>query len=426
MYINTNQDAIHFTISLPIVDVIIKELFYRNEDQILAGIDEIEEEDEEDHHMNMERIRKKAEKKTALKHNAMKLFKLNEDNEMYGVNIPNSTRFFLVIDYVGCGMSFRQTAVAIRHAKDRLKMQKLGGINDHNVGQYVRALVATNLNKIANLLLHPSVWAFSIAGDGSTHRNSSFFDMRIRICVNDILSNLHMVAIPMFERHTAENIFNLIVRFLDALNGATTIWRAKLMSVSIDGKNRKTGCHRGVVIRLEQVAEFPVLHIWCVSHQIDIVIKNAATLLQDGQWIEIVYKWCVHLHCQEKLIMDTNDEMCPKKTNRWAHFDSTLKFYISRRRKMVKHTDAHAHFESPSAKWWTITLVIAPTISEINKTVVQLQNRSPIIIQQKIKIELLKDLLISMFKVKGIIEINDDEVAIENKFYVDGNWCVEH
>jgi hypothetical protein len=107
MYIDTNQDAIHFTISLPIIDVIIKELFYRDEDQILAGIDEIEEEDEEDHHMNMERIRKKVEKKIALKRNAMKLFKLDEDNEMYTVDIPNSTCFFLAIDYVGCGMSFR-------------------------------------------------------------------------------------------------------------------------------------------------------------------------------------------------------------------------------------------------------------------------------------------------------------------------------
>jgi hypothetical protein len=107
--------------------------------------------------MNMERIRKKVEKKIALKRNAMKFFKLDEDNEMYTIDIPNNTRFFLAIDYVGCGMSFRQTIAVIRHAKDRLKMQKLGGINDHNVGQYVRALVATNLNKIADLLLHPSV-----------------------------------------------------------------------------------------------------------------------------------------------------------------------------------------------------------------------------------------------------------------------------
>ncbi|CAK9863763.1 unnamed protein product [Sphagnum jensenii] len=110
--------------------------------------------------------------------------------------------------------------------------------------------------------------------------------MRIYICVNGILSNLHLVAIPMFERHTTENIFNLIVRFLDALNGATMIWRAKLMSVPTDGENRMIGCHRGVVTHLEQATEFPVLRIWCVPHQIDIVIKNAAALLQDGQWIE--------------------------------------------------------------------------------------------------------------------------------------------
>jgi len=146
------------------------------------------------------------------------------------------------------------------------------------------------------------------------------------------------------------------------------------MSVSTDGENRMTGCHRGVVTRLEQAAEFPVLRIWCVPHQIDIVMKNAAALPQDGQWIEVVYKWCVHLRRQEKLIMDMNGEMCPKKTNRWAHLDNTLKFYISRRRKIVEHTDAHAHFESPSAKWWTITLAVAPAISEINKTVLQLQN----------------------------------------------------
>jgi hypothetical protein len=72
--------------------------------------------------------------------------------------------------------------------------------------------------------------------------------------------------------------------------------------------------------------------------------------------------------------MDMNGEMCPKKTNRWAHLNGTLKFYISRRRKIIEHMDAHAHFESLSTKWWTITPTVAPVISEINNTVVQLQN----------------------------------------------------
>jgi hypothetical protein len=72
---------------LLIVDVIIKELFHPDDNQILVGVDEVDDEDKKDHHMNMEWIRKKAKKKIALKHNAMKLFKLDEDNEMYTIDM---------------------------------------------------------------------------------------------------------------------------------------------------------------------------------------------------------------------------------------------------------------------------------------------------------------------------------------------------
>ncbi len=52
MYIDTSQNVIHFTISLSIIDVIIKELFYYND------------KDEEDHHMNMEWIRKRRRRRS--------------------------------------------------------------------------------------------------------------------------------------------------------------------------------------------------------------------------------------------------------------------------------------------------------------------------------------------------------------------------
>jgi len=237
IYIDNNQDAIYFTILLMIVNVIIKELFYYDNNQILIGVDEVQEEEEEDHHMNMEWICKKVEKKITLKCNAMKLFQLDEDNEMYIVNVPNSMRLFLAINYVRCGMLFQQTIVAIHHAKDRFKMQKLGSINNHNIDQYIHILVVTNLNKIADVLLHLLVWAFSVARDGSMHHSSSFFDMHIRIYVSGVLSNLHLVTIPMFEWHTVENIFNLIARFLDVLSSTMTIWHAKLVSVLTDGEN---------------------------------------------------------------------------------------------------------------------------------------------------------------------------------------------
>jgi len=85
--------------------------------------------------------------------------------------------------------------------------------------------------------------------------------MHINICVNDILSNLHLVTIPMFEWHTAKNIFNLIACFLDALNDTMTIWCAKLVSMSINGKNTMIKCHRGVTTHLEQTTEFLVLRL---------------------------------------------------------------------------------------------------------------------------------------------------------------------
>jgi hypothetical protein len=419
-HMDTTKDAIKFTISLPIVDVIVKDLFYRDEDQIVDGIDDqdedIDDAEEEDHAKNLERVRKQAEKKIANKRNAVKLFKINEDETAYDVSIPNTTRFMLAMRHVGSGMSFRQTAAAIGHAKDLLKAAKLSGINDHIVGQYVRVLVAANLQKIGDLLLHPDVWAFSFAGDGSTHCGSSFFDMRVRVCVNGSLFNLHLVAIPMFVRHTALNTFVLIEKMLDALSGVT--WRSKILSVSTDGENTMTGRFNGVVTRLERASKYPLLRIWCAPHQIDLVIKNATALLQDGDWIDYVYKWCVHLRRQDKLVIDMNGVQCPKKTNRWAHLNRTLGFYITYRRKIVEHTNAHPKFTSPTTTWWIITLALAPSVSVINNSVVKLQNQQLIIVQQKQIIDALKIDLLDMFKVVAKDNIQDAD------YYIDGDWGV--
>ncbi|CAK9863189.1 unnamed protein product [Sphagnum jensenii] len=55
----------------------------------------------------------------------MKLFSKEEDEIVYTVTIKNVLQFELAINYVGIGMSFRQTVEAIQKAKDRMKMTKL-------------------------------------------------------------------------------------------------------------------------------------------------------------------------------------------------------------------------------------------------------------------------------------------------------------
>jgi hypothetical protein len=69
---------------------------------------------------------------------------------------------------------------------------------------------------------------------------------------------LHLVALPMFERHSAMNIFNLIAKFMDALYNK---WRSKLIGVSTDGENTMTGCHAGVVTCLVACVDNNMLRI---------------------------------------------------------------------------------------------------------------------------------------------------------------------
>jgi hypothetical protein len=144
-----------------------------------------------------------------------------------------------------------------------MKMSELSGINDLIFGQYVRVLVANNLQMIADMLGDDIVGAFSLAGDVSTHHGQSFFDLRMRICLKGRLLNLHLMAIPMFDRHSALNIFKVFVKFLDALYSK---WRSKLIGMSSDGENTMTGRHGGLVTRTVACAENPVLRIWCPPH----------------------------------------------------------------------------------------------------------------------------------------------------------------
>jgi hypothetical protein len=122
----------------------------------------------------------------------------------------------------------------------------------------------------------------SLVGDGSTYRGQSFFDLRLHVCYCDDLVNLHLVALPMFERHSAVNIFNLIAKFMDAMYSK---WRSKLIGVSTDDENTMTGHHASVVTRLIACAD-NVLRIWCAPHQIDIVVKAVVEAIDNGVWVK--------------------------------------------------------------------------------------------------------------------------------------------
>ena len=186
-YIEIDGDELTLNISNAVVDTIIGELLFRPEDEMAA----LEHDDGDALDPN---IAERAARLIKLKRNALLLFKtdIEADNGSYVVVIKNIKRFQLIMKHASCGMSFRQIAATIRHTCDVMSIGKLSGVSDHLVSQYVRVLVGVALTKIGVLLSSDDVWVFSIAFDGSTHRGTAFFDIRIRIYVKGIIYNFHL------------------------------------------------------------------------------------------------------------------------------------------------------------------------------------------------------------------------------------------
>ncbi len=187
-HMTMKDDKLVFDISARIIDTIIGNLFFRD-DEVLANANSDGDSDDD----VASTIAKKAAKKAIEKTNTLKLFVKNQnDLDWYQVVIPNAMRFELAMDHVSIGMSFRQAAAAIQHARDHTKTATLSGMNDLIVGQYVCVLVGGNLQDISDLMGDLSVWAFSLAFNSSTHFEQSFFDLRVRIYFKGRLCNLHL------------------------------------------------------------------------------------------------------------------------------------------------------------------------------------------------------------------------------------------
>jgi hypothetical protein len=73
--------------------------------------------------------------------------------------------FKLTIDYVACGLSFRQASNILTHTATRTGLHKLRSVREQDVAAFVLAVVGINLDKIASLLRRNEAWAFAIAFD---------------------------------------------------------------------------------------------------------------------------------------------------------------------------------------------------------------------------------------------------------------------
>ncbi|RHY22233.1 hypothetical protein DYB32_009561 [Aphanomyces invadans] len=145
-YIVVDSDEINLVISDSIVKVIIGEMIFRPEDEVVTL--EADGDDGEE----LTGIDARNRKIAKLRCSALSLFTENENGVGYMVRIPAVTRFKLAIKHVSVGLSFRQVARVIEDTKNTCMIAKLGGINDTLVGRYVRVIVGHPLQALTTIV----------------------------------------------------------------------------------------------------------------------------------------------------------------------------------------------------------------------------------------------------------------------------------
>ena len=77
----------------------------------------------------------------------------------------------------------------------------------------------------------------------STHQGVLYLKIRIRLCWKGDILNLHLVSIPVFDRHTGENMFNVSAKFFGCIYRE---WRKILVGIATDGARSMTGRINGL------------------------------------------------------------------------------------------------------------------------------------------------------------------------------------
>jgi hypothetical protein len=107
-------------------------------------------------------------------------------------------------------------------------------------------------------------WAFAIALDGGNKTSVPNLDIPLCFVLGHELFNAHLIACPMYESHTGDNIFDLMSKILDIL---CLDWKDKDAGVTTDEASNMTGYHIGMVTQIQLVAKPGFYFIWCTAHQ---------------------------------------------------------------------------------------------------------------------------------------------------------------
>jgi len=218
-----------------------------------------------------------------------------------------------------------------------------------------------------------------LALDCATHQGKSYVDIRCRFFFGGLLHNFHLLAIPLFGRHTASNIFTVVEKFLTAL---VPKWREKLIGVATDGAATMVGSINGIATLMEKEAVFPVTRVWCGLHQLDLKMQLVFQQALNDTYLSTLTALIGYLRRQQNLITEMRST-CPKVANtRWLSMFQVADWLCRNGFAVRAHLVEKAAPIEPNIVWWIFLYALREVAREANAVFVSLQGGSTLVQQQ--------------------------------------------
>lgn len=300
----------------------------------------------------------------------------DDDDQYYVCKIKNHRMFDLTVRFLNCGASFRMTARLLQETKEHADLHYLAGAHDTYVATAARVVCAVDLQRLGDLL--HKAWAFSLALDSGSHCGVSYLDFRARVAFQQHLFNFHLIAAPEFDRHTGENMFNLLQRLLDVI---CDDWKRRMIGVTTDGARDMTGLVRGVASRCQEVTLPGFIRVWGGAHQLDLVMQAIFKAFVAGVFLTTLTRLIGHLRRQRNLITAMRTQ-CPNFVDtRWLSMGKVLRWLIANRIRLMEHLlDKPAH--APDLQFWICVYALNEVCVEANIVCKKLQGKKLLVSQQ--------------------------------------------
>lgn len=314
----------------------------------------------------------------------------------YRIHLRNPSQFYLIADYLSVGVSFRMASRILAMTKDGTGLASLGSVSEGKATSYARYVCALNLQSLKDLLAR--VWTFSLAMDMSTHMATSYLDIRIRLHWKGDILNFHVLAIPMFSRHTGEQIFLHATRALEVLAPS---WKNMIVSISTDGERKMTGRIQGVATRFEQAALPGFYRIWCGLHQLDIKLQAFFVSLMDDQFYSSLTSLIAYLRRQQNLIKVMNTKAPTVADTRWESMSKVSSWFKTNRVEVLAYLNQNKPAVAPTPSWWIVLMFIQKISDEATQTFRRLEGLTTLVSQQREGLRQLHDNYMCLLDASG-------------------------